>query len=147
METKPIKVLLVEDNPLDSRLLRELLHEITTAEFEITLTRSLSEALPRVAEERFDIALTDLSLPDSRGLEAFRMLHKAAPSVPVVVLSGVDDETVATNAVREGAQDYLVKGRLDAHLLGRAIRYAIERHAAEQALQESERHYKHLLES
>jgi PAS domain S-box-containing protein len=147
METKPIKVLLVEDNPLDSRLLRELLHEITTAELEITLTRSLSEALPRVAEERFDIALTDLSLPDSQGLEAFRALRKAAPSVPVVVLSGVDDETLATNAVREGAQDYLVKGRLDAHLLSRAIRYAIERHAAEQALQESERHYKHLLES
>jgi len=147
METKPIKILLVEDNSADSRLLRELLKNITTAEFDLTLVGRLREAAARLGSERFDIVLTDLSLPDSHGLEAFRVLHKAAPAVPVVVLSGVDDETLAVNAVREGAQDYLVKSRIDAHLLGRAIHYAIERHGVDQALQESEQHYKHLLES
>ena len=147
METKPIKILLVEDNSADSRLLRELLKNITTAEFDLTLVGRLGEAAARLGSERFDIVLTDLSLPDSHGLEAFRVLHKAAPAVPVVVLSGVDDETLAVNAVREGAQDYLVKSRIDAHLLGRAIHYAIERHGVDQALQESEQHYKHLLES
>src|SRR5213594_1824557 len=147
METKPIKILLVEDNSADSRLLRELLKNITTAEFDLTLVGRLSEASTRLVADRFDIVLTDLSLPDSDGLEAFRALHKAAPAVPVVVLSGVDDETLAVNAVREGAQDYLVKSRIDAHLLGRAIHYAIERHGVDQALQESEQHYKHLLES
>jgi PAS domain S-box-containing protein len=147
METKPIKVLLVEDNAADTRLFRELLKEIDTAEFELTAVARLEEALARIGGERFDVVLTDLSLPDSRGLESFRALHRAAANVPVIVLSGVDDETLAVNAVRDGAQDYLVKNRIDAHLLGRAIRYAIERHHAEQALQESEQHYKHLLES
>ncbi len=147
MEAKPIKILLVEDNPADVRLLGELLKEITTAEFELTQVERLNEALARLADDPFDIVLTDLSMPDSNGLEAFRTLHKAAPAVPVVVLSSVDDETMAVNAVREGAQDYLVKSRIDAHLLGSAIRYAIERYRVDQALQESEQHYKHLLES
>ena len=147
MENDPIKVLLVEDNTADSRLIRELLKEISTTEYEVFAVGRLKDALARVESERFDIVLTDLSLPDSRGLEASRALQKAAPTTPVVVLSGVDDETLAVNAVREGAQDYLVKNRIDPHLLGRAIRYAIERHRAEQALQEGEQHYKHLLES
>jgi PAS domain S-box-containing protein len=147
METKPIKVLLVEDSAADARLLRELLKEVPTIEFELTTVSRLGDALRLVPSQPFDVILTDLSLPDSNGLEAFRALHGAAVTAPVVVLSGVDDETLALNAVREGAQDYLVKSRLDPHLLWRTIRYAMERHGAEQALQESERHYKHLLES
>jgi PAS domain S-box-containing protein len=147
MQTKPIKVLLVEDNAGDARLLRELLKEVPTTRFELTTVSRLAEALPLVPTQPFDVILTDLTLPDSAGLEAFRALHATAVTAPVVVLSGVDDETLALNAVREGAQDYLVKSRLDPHLLWRTIRYAMERHGAEQALQESERHYKHLLES
>jgi len=146
METKPIRLLLVEDNPADARLFRELLKEITTAQFDITVSARLSEALTKLHGGSFDVVLTDLSLPDSHGLEAFRELHSAAPTVPVIVLSGVDDETLATSAVREGAQDYLVKSRSDPHLLVRSIRYAIERHAAERKLIASEAFYHSLVE-
>jgi PAS domain S-box-containing protein len=143
---KPIQLLLVEDNPADARLLRELLKEITTAEFDITLAGRLNEALSKLHSGSFDVVLTDLSLPDSHGLAAFRELHGAAPMVPVIVLSGVDDETLAIGAVREGAQDYLVKSRVDPHLLVRSIRYAIERQAAEQKLITSEAFYHSLVE-
>jgi PAS domain S-box-containing protein len=146
METKPIRLLLVEDNPGDARLLRELLKEITTAQFDVTVTVRLSEALSKLHGSSFDIVLTDLSLPDSQGLDAFRELHSAAPTVPIIVLSGVDDETLATGAVREGAQDYLVKSRIDPHLLVRSIRYAIERHVAERKLIASEAFYHSLVE-
>jgi len=142
---KPIRLLLVEDNTGDAQLLRECLKEITSAEFEVTLAVRLSDALGLLERERFDVVLTDLSLPDSHGLEGFRQLHLAS-SVPVVVLSGVDDETLAVGAVREGAQDYLVKGRVDARLLGRSIRYAIERHRAEEKLISSEAFYHSLVE-
>src|SRR5262245_20401932 len=91
---KPIQLLLVEDNAGDARLLRELLREITTARFEITLVSRLSEALSKLHTNRFDVVLTDLSLPDSQGLSAFRELHAAAPMVPIIVLSGVDVETL-----------------------------------------------------
>src|ERR1051326_2979720 len=101
----------------------------------------------RLGEQRFDAVLSDLTLPDSHGYETFQKLRRHIPGMPVVLLSGVDDERLAAKAVRDGAQDYLVKGRLDGQALSRAIYYAIERHRAEQALQESEKHYKHLLES
>jgi len=146
METKPIQVLLVEDNAADSRLLRELLKEVTTAEFELTLVTRLSEAVTKLGAGQFDVVLTDLSLPDSQDLSSFRTLHEAAPSAPIIVLSGMDDETLAISAVREGAQDYLVKNRIDAHLLGRSIRYAIERHVAEDKLVASEAFYHSLVE-
>jgi PAS domain S-box-containing protein len=142
-----VKVLLIEDSPVDSRLLQLLLSESTTSHFELTHVERLSEGLKRLSEERFDVALSDLTLPDSHGFETFQALHARAPDMPIIVLSGVDDETLAVKAVREGAQDYLVKGRVDGHVLSRAIFYAIERHRTEQALQESENHYKYLLES
>jgi PAS domain S-box-containing protein len=146
MENKPIRLLLVEDNPADARLLRELLKEITTAQFDLTVVNRLSEALTKLHGGSFDVVLTDLSLPDSHGLDAFRELHSAAPTLPVIVLSGVDDENLATNAVREGAQDYLVKDRIDPHLLVRSVRYAIERHASERKLIASEAFYHSLVE-
>ncbi len=147
METTPIKILLVEDNPADSRLLRETLREPGTAHFALTHVERLVVALQRLAAERFDVVLADLSLPDSQGLDTFRRLQAGAPDVPIVVLSGLDDEVFAVSAVREGAQDYLVKGRVDAYVLTRAISYAIERQRVELALQEREEHYKRLLES
>ncbi|MEY2409127.1 MAG: hypothetical protein QOF48_1797 [Verrucomicrobiota bacterium] len=146
MDAKPIQLLLLEDNAGDARLIRELLKEVSATGFEVTLSSRLSDALETVAARRFDIILTDLTLPDSQGVEAFRALHVAAPGVPVVVLSGVDDEELAMGAMREGAQDYLAKGRLEPHLLGRSIRYAIERQHAEQKLISSEAFYHSLVE-
>ena len=144
---KPQKVLLVEDNPMDARLLFMLLSQGLAGTFELVQTARLDEALQHLQEDKFDVVISDLSLPDSQGLETFRQLHAAAGNVPLLVLSGTDDEALAISAVREGAQDYLVKGRVDAHALRRAISYAIERQRVEAALQESEKHYRHLLES
>ena len=144
---KPIKILLVEDSPFDSRLLQLLLGESATMQFEWTCAGRLSEALQHLTDGSFDVVLSDLSLPDSIGFETFEKLHAHAPDMPIVVLSGTDDETLAVRAVREGAQDYLVKGRVDAHVLSRALSYAMERHRAEQALLQSQKHYKTLLES
>src|SRR5881296_439278 len=146
MEAAPINLLLLEDNPGDARLIRELLKEVGTPGFEVTQAGRLLEALEAVAARAFDIILTDLTLPDCRGLEAFRALRAAAPTTAVIVLSGVDDETLAVGAVREGAQDYLAKGRMEPHLLGRAIRYAIERQRAEEELIQQEAFYHSLVE-
>src|SRR5258706_247278 len=144
---KPVKILLVEDSPVDSRLLQLLLGESKTMYFAWTCVSRLADALAKLADEQFDVVLSDLTLPDSQVFETFQSLRAQAPYMPIIVLSGTDDETMAIKAVREGAQDYLVKGKADTHVLTRSITYAIERHRAEQALQESERHYKHLLES
>jgi PAS domain S-box-containing protein len=146
MDAKPIQLLLLEDNPGDARLIRELLKEVAGAVFEVTPAGRLEDARQAVAARGFDIILTDLTLPDSHGLEAFRSLRSIAPKTPVVVLSGVDDEELAISAVREGAQDYLSKSRLEPHLLGRAIRYAIERQHAEEKLISSEAFYHSLVE-
>src|SRR6185503_8211281 len=146
MVDTPINLLLVEDNPGDARLIRELLKEVGLPGYQVTQAGHLSQALEAVAGQTFDIILTDLTLPDSRGLEAFRALRTAAPTTAVVVLSGVDDETLAVGAVREGAQDYLDKGRLEPHVLGRAIRYAIERQRAEVELITQEAFYHSLVE-
>jgi PAS domain S-box-containing protein len=147
MATTSIKLLLIEDSKMDSHLLGVLLRESTSSFFQIHHAERLCDGLKRLQEEKFDVVLSDLSLPDSHGFETFQRLHAQAPEIPILLLSGTDDETLAARAVREGAQDYLVKGRVDGYILGRAITHAIERHQAEMALEESERHYKHLLES
>jgi len=141
-----IHILLIEDNPADARLLREMLREVTTSSFEVTQVERLADGLNHLKQGRFDIVLTDLSLPDSEGLEAVQSVQRAVPQMPVVVLSGSDDETLAIRAVREGAQDYLVKGRLNGHGLGRALRQAIERRQAEERLIRSEAFYHSLVE-
>jgi diguanylate cyclase (GGDEF)-like protein len=128
VDLQPIRILLVEDNPGDARLLREYLSDAGGASFEICHVTHLSEALEVLGEGGQDVMLLDLSLPDSHGLETVRTAHSSAPGVPIVVLTGFDDETQAVRAVQEGAQDYLVKGRADGNLLVRSMRYAIERH-------------------
>ncbi len=137
---KKIQVLLVEDNPGDVRLLREILGKVTSTQFELVCVERLDEALKHLDEGHFDVALLDLSLPDAQGFDTFVKVHEQAPDVPIVVLTGLDDETLAVRAVREGAQDYLVKGQIDNNLLVRAIRYAIERKRAEETLRHHAEH-------
>ena len=131
-----IRVLLVEDNPGDARLIQELLREAKGGQFETAVVPRLSEAMEKLDRDNFQLILLDLSLPDSRGLDTFLKMTAHAPLVPLIVLSGLDDEALALQTVEAGAQDYLVKGHVDPRILERAIRYAMKRVEAERALAE-----------
>lgn len=120
-------LLVVEDSPGDARLLREMLNEDETKSTVMTHVATMGEAEKNLADNVFDIVLLDLGLPDAQGLEAVRRARAAAPGVPLVVLSGMDDERLAVKALQNGAEDYLVKGQIDSRSLLRALRYAIER--------------------
>jgi len=135
MSRTPIrKLLLVEDNLGDARVLREMFNEEGVQITELTHVESLSEAEKHLADHSVDITLLDLGLPDAQGLEAVRRVHAAAPRVPLVVLTGLDDESMALQSLQEGAQDYLIKGQIESRGLLRAIRYAIERKIMEEVL-------------
>ncbi|MEH1801904.1 MAG: response regulator [Nostoc sp.] len=142
MAGKHIKVLLVEDNPGDVFLLQEFLKEVTTVVVDLMPVERLSEALNYLAKEIFDVILLDLSLPDSQGLETFVIAHIQAKATPIIVLTGIDDETLAISAMQQGAQDYLVKGQVTGDLLVRSMRYAIERQRADDALGHSEERFR-----
>ena len=129
-----VKVLLIEDSSGDARLLRELLAGTTAPAFALEHHDLLATGLDRLARGDIGVVLLDLSLPDSLGLETFAKVHTCSPQVPIIVLSGRDDESLAIETVHEGAQDYLVKGQVDSRLLVRSIRYAIERKRTEEAL-------------
>src|SRR6185503_3463296 len=133
-----MRVLLIEDNEDDAYLIREMLMEKEDAGVLLVWVDRLGTGLTRLAEHKSDLVLLDLSLPDSHGMETFDLVQGCAQDVPIVVLTGLDDEVMANQAVRRGAQDYLVKGRLDGTLLARAARYAVERKQSERALRESE---------
>lgn len=134
MNTEVIRVLLVEDSPSDADLLQQTLGGTRAGSFEFTWVECLDDALRLLGQKSHDVLLLDLSLPDSSGPETFRRARKAAPGIPVVVLTGSHDEGVGLAAVREGVQDYLVKGETDGPQIVRAIRYAIERKQAAEAL-------------
>ena len=130
-----LRVLLVEDNPGDVFLLREMVNEEPQARFRVAAEAGdLASAMECMTAGKADVVLLDLSLPDSRGVETFTAAHKAAPDVPIIVLSSEDDEDLALQTVQLGAHEYLVKGRIDPHLLHRALRYAIERARGEAQL-------------
>jgi len=135
MNEKPIRVLLIEDNPGDAHLIRILLEEVENAAFEVERADRLSSGLERLARGGIDVILLDLSLPESQGLPTLLKTKEKAPSLPIIVFTGLDDESIAVQAVHEGAQDYLVKGHVTSADLSRAIRYAIERKQTELALQ------------
>ncbi|WP_375468535.1 response regulator [uncultured Nostoc sp.] len=137
-----IKVLLVEDNPGDVFLLQEFLKEVTTVVVDLIPVVRLSEALNYLAKEIFDVILLDLSLPDGQGLETFVITHNQAKATPIIVLTGIDDETLAITAMQQGAQDYLLKGQVTGDLLVRSMRYAIERQRADNALRQSEERFR-----
>jgi diguanylate cyclase (GGDEF)-like protein/PAS domain S-box-containing protein len=135
MSKKSFKILLlVEDNPGDARLLREMFTDQGSHNTELTHVVCMQDAEKHLAERAYDIILLDLGLPDAQGLSAIRRTRAAAPRIPLVVITGSDDESLATQALQEGAQDYLVKGQIDARGLVRALRYAVERTNMEEAL-------------
>jgi two-component system cell cycle response regulator len=129
-----IRVLVVEDNPAYARLIKEVLGE--SGGFEIEHESGLEAAEARLMQGDLDLLVLDLGLPESRGIETYHRLREAADRIPVVVLSGLDDQQVAMEAVRQGAQDYLVKGRVEDEALSRALRYAVERHRMQEELRQ-----------
>ncbi len=131
MTETPIKVLLIEDNPGDARLIREMLVDVGGAFVQLECADRLRTGLERLAMGGIDALLLDLFLPDSQGIETFGKAYTQAPEVATIVLTGLDDEEQALRAVREGAQDYLVKGEVNGHLLVRSLQYAIERKRTE----------------
>jgi diguanylate cyclase (GGDEF)-like protein/PAS domain S-box-containing protein len=133
-DTSITKLLLVEDSPGDARLLREMLNEEDTLNTELTHVQYMSDAERHLAQQTTDIILLDLGLPDAQGLEAVRRARAAAPRVPLVVLTGLDDESLAAQALQEGAQDYLIKGDISTRGLLRALRYAMERNTMDEEL-------------
>ena len=145
MAEKRIKILLVEDDPDDVWVMRNLLSDRWDEPYDMVQVELLSTAVERCEEDRFDVILLDLSLPDSAGLETFFTMHAHADDVPIVVLSGQSDETVAVKAVQAGAEDYIVKGQINDRMLVRSIRYAIERsrrHRAEDVVRETNEEFR-----
>src|SRR5260370_2269312 len=140
MNLEGIRVLLVEDNPGDVRLFLELLRESGAGYVKVDDVDRLATALERLSNQAFDVVLLDLSLPDAHGLDTLVRAHAHAPSVPIVVLTGLDDQALAVKAVRAGAQDYLVKGRVAGDLLVRSLRYAPQPAHPLQALVPPEAH-------
>ena len=132
--TETLKILLVEDNPADARFLKISLEEDMPGQFELVHETYLKEALQTLSQTPFDVILLDLSLPDAGGFETLTRASVAAPDIPIVVLTGLDDEEMAHQALQAGAQDYLVKGQKDRSSLLKSLRYAIERHASQKNL-------------
>jgi sigma-B regulation protein RsbU (phosphoserine phosphatase) len=147
MQDELIKILLIEDVPKFARLMREMLQTANGVRFDVEWVETLSTGLQRLASGGIDLVLLDLSLSDCKGLDSFAKARAVAPHIPIIVLSSLDDETVAVKAVHEGAQEYLVKGQIDRHLLVRSIRYAIERKRSEAAVLQAEEKYRSIFQN
>jgi len=130
----PTIVLLVEDNPGDARLVREALNGGHGMRFRLEYADHLAVGLERLRRPGVHVVLLDLSLPDSQGVDTIMRLHQEAPDIPIIALSGIQDERVIEGAVRNGAEDFLVKGSFSGDLLARAIGYAIDRRKAREEL-------------
>jgi two-component system sensor histidine kinase ChiS len=128
MSDTSIRILLVEDNPLDARLIREIMKNARVLAFELDSADCLSSALVKLGASSYNAVLADLTLPDSQGMETFWKLHNFSPVTPIIILTGTDDEELALELVQKGAQDYLIKGQLNRNQLERSIIYALERH-------------------
>jgi len=124
----PVEVLLVEDNPGDARLVKESLAEAGARNFNLTHVERLEDAIRRLERDRYDVVLLDLLLEDSQRLGTLMAIHQQAPKVPIVVFTGLEDDVVGLWALSEGAEDYVVKGKVSGDSLAYTIRDAIERH-------------------
>jgi DNA-binding NarL/FixJ family response regulator len=147
MRDKALQVLVVEDNPGDARLLREMFRKERPGSFELTHLQCMSDAETHLAKGGVDIALLDMGLTDAHGLETVRRSLAAAPGVPVIVLTGLDDEALAAGAIEAGAQDYLVKDQIENRALPRALRHAIERHQLDRRLRDQQFYTRALFEA
>ncbi len=134
-----LRLLLVEDSPADAQLLQDQLHERCPGQYAITVSAALGEARSALVQQVFDAVLLDLSLPDSQGPETIDRLAAWAPDLPIIIFTGAADERIAMEAIRRGAQDYLLKGQADGAMIVRAIRYAIDRKRAENSLRAQRR--------
>ena len=142
MNDLALRVLLVEDTPSEADLTRFYLSRISSTRYDMVHVSSLNQAVDSLYNNDLpDIILLDLHLPDCEGLGGFERLHSLAPDVPAIILTNFMDDELATRAVREGAQDYLIKKEVDTALLNKSIRYAIERQKSDAALRESEERY------
>ncbi len=130
-------VLLIEDNLGDIVSIRTMISELSDGCFELKFAESLGEALTILRNENFDVVLMDLGLPDSQGFRTFTQVHNQMPELPIIIITGLEDEDLGLSAVKEGAQDYLIKGQVDKKLLGRTLKYAIERKQTEEGLKSS----------
>ncbi|MBI5681175.1 MAG: PAS domain S-box protein [Methanobacterium sp.] len=139
-------VLIIEDNPGDVIIIREMLKDAVGIHFNLLNVGNLSDGLKILVKEDIDILLLDLNLPDSHGIDTFIKMNQNAPNMPIIILTGLTDEELAINAVAEGAQDYLVKGQIESQLLAKSIKYAIERKNIERKLRESEEKYRLIVE-
>ncbi len=146
MATKTINLLLVEDDLDDLHFLRMMLQKATGVRFQLEPAKNLSEALARLARGGIEVILLDLKLPETTGMDTFQAVKEGAHDIPIIVLSGFDDEKLALSAVHAGAEDYLVKGRVDSQLLTRAVVYAIERSESRKALLKAEERYRGIFE-
>jgi len=139
MEKKKTKILMIEDSLDDALLIKRKLENSTSSSFLVTSVKTLQDGLEHLANEPTDLVISDLGLPDSHGLDTVKKILKAAPHVPLVVLSGFDDESIAIKAVQAGAQDYLVKGHFESSHLERSLNYSIERARLQRELDKNNR--------
>ena len=129
-----LKILLIEDNPGDERLIREFLQDAFSNRFKLDSAGTLASGLQKISQNNLDAVLLDLSLPDSQGLETFFIVQKHSPTLPIIILTGLDDDASALQAVQQGAQDYLSKNAINGKILNRSIQYAIKRQQMERQL-------------
>ena len=137
MSENSVKILLIEDDPAEARLLQEVLKSFNLQLFSLVHVNRLQTALEKLKGERFDVILLDLTLPDSQGLSSVETLVRQAPNLPIVVLTNTNDDKLAIEAVRRGAQDYLIKRKINVDVLVRSVQYAIERQRASESLREA----------
>lgn len=146
MNTQVVRILMIEDNPGDVLLIKELLTEADDFAHEFSACGLLCDGISKMAESPFDVVLLDLSLPDSKGLGSLAAILEAEPGMPIIILTGNTDNVLAKEAIKSGAQDFLIKGKIDTNLLLRSITYSIERKEMEQKIIESEEQYRNLFE-
>lgn len=142
MKETPTRVLLVEDNIADAKLVQEALANAAGHPFRIEWLRELPAVLEKLSRVKYEVILLDLTLAGSQGLAVFNQVYAVAPESLILILSSAEDETIARQAVQHGADDYLVKGHVDAHWLPRALYYLLERKEIREALRSSEARFR-----